>query len=219
MSERDQVFTPDYFMFEGSPRQVVHQTGTLLPVYFRDELRGEDTQHAMNFFKDATLGFLNNASRGFLLSREYIRQLREKELERLPQHDALTNGHFPYTKSVESYGLTVVIVSQLPAVAEHPGYFLGWQHLPIAVPREGVEMPERLDELKGFVQDTISGRITPRNLDLLSDTVRRALAFFQVGRDLLDRERMSKVEVLEKLSDPSSLDEELARILRDTPLN
>lgn len=219
MTERDQTFNPEHFMSEGSPRQVVHQTGTLFPIYFRDQISGENIQLAMNFFRDSTLGFLNNAARGFLLSRDFIKQLREKELKKLPGQEILTNGHSPYTKSFESYGLTVVILSQMPALAEQPGYFLGFSHWPLPVPKDNMEMLDRLDELKKFVRSTIRGDITPRSLDLLNEATRRTLAFFQVGRDLLEKERLTKAQVVEMLSDPSCLDEELARILRDTPLN
>lgn len=219
MTERNQAFASEYFMSEGSPRQVVHQTGTLFPMYFRDQFGDESAQHAIDYFRGPTLGFLDNATRGFLLSRDWIRQLREKELKKIPGQDALTNGHFPYAKSVESYGLTVVILSQMPALAEQPGYFLGLPHLPLTVPKDSMEMLARLDELKEFVGATGRQEITPKNLDLLSDAARRAIAFFQVGRDLLEKERLTKTQVMEMLNDPSCLDEELARILRNTPLN
>lgn len=218
MSERDRTFTSEHFMSEGSPRQVIHQTGTLFPMYFRDQLSGENTQLAINFFRESTLGFLDNATRGFLLSQDFVGQLREKELKKLQKQDKLTNGRFPYARSVESYGLTVVILSQMPVLAERPGYFLGLPDLPLAVPNNNMETLDRLDQLRQFVQSTISGEITPENLDLISDATRRTLAFFQVGRDLLDKQRLTRVEVVEMLKRPT-LDEELARILRETPLN
>lgn len=210
MTESIQPFTPEYLMSERSPRNVVQKTGTLLPIYFGDLFNGEDTQYVINYFKGPTLSFLDDAARGFLLSQSLMKgETSREELKRFKDRQELKIGHreveLPLTLSIESYGLTLLILSKMRRWPEQPRYFWGLSRTQLTVPKDNMEMLDRLDELKQFVEAAARKKITPKNLNRTGDAAQRTFAFFQVGKNLMLRE--------------PNIDEELARILRDTPLN
>ncbi|HZQ30010.1 MAG TPA: hypothetical protein VFA93_02955 [Patescibacteria group bacterium] len=213
MTERIHPFVPEHLDSNESPRKVVHETGTLLPIYFGDLFDGEDTRYAINYFGGPTLTFISDTTRGFLLSRDLIRtQVREKGLERIMGRKELITGsketEFPHVKSLESYGLTLVILSQMAHWTQQPRYFWGLSRSLLTVPHDSMEMLDRLEELREFVTLTARQEVTPRNLDRTDDATQRSLAFFQVGKDLAV-----------KIKEPSTLEEEISRILRETPMN
>lgn len=111
----------------------------------------------------------------------------------------------PPIRYVEAYALAIIIFGEMKHMGPQTQYtenfspkFIRFPNsAPLSFPKDSVEMLDRLEELSGFVTKTVNGQITPWNLDNEDTSQRRALAFFQVGRDLPIREPLSLGEALD----------------------
>jgi hypothetical protein len=206
MSERLHPLSIEGAMPIPDPRTIVTQTAVLLPMYFSDAL--EDESAAVNYFSGYTSLFLKNANRGFMLTRGInLTDATEQDLSKLllRSEDLATDDPdiaSPKTRAIESFNLTVTIFSQMPELADYHKYSpVGANKMAVIPPRNSFEYMERIEELRKFIDGITANSVKQKHVRrfTLQDSVYRAMAFFQVGKDLPTRITPKKDEVIQML--------------------
>lgn len=206
MSERLNPFSIETPLPIPNPKTIVSETGVLLPMYFSDSLT--DEKQALDYFSGPTTSFITNVSRGFALSTGMnLTNASNKDLMQLLQssEDLITDDEdisSPRTRALESFNLAVVIFSQMPEYADSSKYFLlSTNKVAVTPPKNAFELLGRVNELKGFMEDVNSHKISYKNVRKLSleDKLFRSFSFFQVGKDIPFKEPPKKEEVIEIL--------------------
>lgn len=206
MSERLHSLSIENLLPMPDPRTIVSETAVLLPMYFSDTLT--DEKHALDYFQGPTTSFVTNINRGFALSAGInLTNASKKDLGKLlhSASDLISDDSdlaLPRKRAIESFNLATVIFSQMPEYADASKYFLiSSNKVAVNPPRNSLEFLERINELKEFVDDLNTRRITHKNVRKLSmeNKLFRSISFFQVGKDIPQKESPKKEEVLELL--------------------
>lgn len=187
------------------PKEIVNETGVILPIYFADVL--DDEQYALSFLKGPTMSFLADAGKGFLLSQSLkLTKTSNSDLARLIEHEKdLANDNdeevFPQTRFLESFGIAITIFSQMPDLANsNNNYFMPiTNRMALIPPRNSMETLERLDEIRVFIEKVIGHKLKPKDLKSLriKDDIYRPMAFFQVGKDLPIKQPPTKKQIIQ----------------------
>ncbi len=202
MPEREYFPAPAFKSEEiDSPSHVVRETGILIPLLLSDTL--PNPSMGREFLKQSTLPFLEDAQRGFNMRPELVKEFSLRDLKRIVNENSqlMSQGTPSQKRWNESYSISLGIFIAMhelatPELTTNPDWPTFAALMP---PRNAGETLERIAELKKFVGGIAEGEIKPRNLNRSREAAIRALGFFQVGKNLLDKLGMNKLQIKKTL--------------------